>query len=82
MSDSFDTPSDVDAWYRRMLGAKSPSERVVMACGMLDVARAIVLASLPAECDERTRRVHLFTRMYGRDFDPETARRIVTRLEG
>ena len=75
-----DTAPDIEARYRRMMRAKSPSDRVVMACGMLDVARAAVLASLQGDHDERARRVHLFTRIYGRDFDPEAARRIVARL--
>jgi hypothetical protein len=80
MSEPLDTHPDVEARYRGMMRTKSPSERVVMACGMLDVARAAVLASLPAECDERAWRVHLFVRMYGRDFDAETSGRIVARL--
>jgi hypothetical protein len=80
MKAPLDTPPDIDVRYRRMMLAKSPSERVVMACGMLDVARATILAALPDHADDRSRRVLLFTRLYGRDFDPETARQIVARL--
>ena len=39
-----------------------------------------MLASLPADCDDVSRRVYLFTRTYGRDFDRTTARKIVARL--
>ena len=75
-----DTTPEVEARYREMLLARSPSDHVVMACGMLDAARAIMLASLPADCDDVSRRVYLFTRTYGRDFDRTTARKIVARL--
>jgi hypothetical protein len=63
-----------------MLRARSASDRVVMACEMFSVAQAMVLASLAGDCDRATRRVHLFTRIYGRDFDADTAGRIVAHL--
>ena len=78
---SLDTSPDIEARYRRMILARSPSERIVMACGMLDVARATILAALPDGADERSRRVLLFERMYSRDFDPQTAREVVSRLQ-
>lgn len=81
MTQSFDTAPDVDARYRRMMFEKTPSQRVVMACGLLDIARATILAAAPCGSDERARRVHLFRRLYGRDFDEDTIRRIVARLE-
>ena len=81
MKAPLDTGTDIQVRYRRMMLAKSPSERVVMVCGMLDVARATILSALPDEADERSRRVLLFQRMYGRDFDPATTRQIVARLQ-
>ena len=78
---SLDTPPEVAERYRAMLLACSPSERIVMACGLFDTARAAVLASLPEGADEATRRAHLFVRTYGRDFDPALAARIVATLE-
>lgn len=81
MTPSFDTAPEADARYRRMMFEKTPSQRVMMACGLLDIARATILATAPRGSDERARRVHLFTRLYGRDFDAETFRRIVARLE-
>jgi hypothetical protein len=80
MKAPFDTAPDIEARYRRMMLAKSPSERVVMACGMLDVARATILAALPDDADEASRPVLLFKRLYGKDFDSATARRILVRL--
>jgi len=76
-----DTAPEVAERYRAMLLALSQSERIVMACGLFDTARATVLASLPQGADEATRRVHLFLRTYGRDFDPELATRIVASLK-
>ena len=75
-----DTAPEAAARYREMLLARSPSDRIVMACGLFDTARATVLASLGNESDVVTRRVHLFTRTYGRDFDAATVRRIIDRL--
>jgi len=75
-----DTTPDVEARYREMLRARTPSDRVVMALGMLDLARATVLASCPPGADEGERRAHLFTRLYAADFDAETAARIADRL--
>lgn len=78
--DSVDTSPDVASRYRAMLLARSPSDRVVMACGMFDTARALVLASLPAPATQADRRIHLFVRTYGAEFDRETAARVVDRL--
>lgn len=69
------------ARYEQMLLARSPSERVMMAMKAFDFARALALASLPEGADESTRRVHLFKRIYALDFDPDTAFRILKRLE-
>ena len=76
-----DTAPEVAERYRAMLLACSPSERIVMACGLFDTARAAVLASLPDGADEATRRAHLFVRTYGRDFDPELSARILATLK-
>ena len=78
--DSADTRLEVATRYRDMLLARTASDRVVMACEMFDLARATVLASLPADADDAARRVHLFVRIYEKDFDPDTAALIITRL--
>ena len=80
MSRPLDSAPDIDARYREMMHARSASERVVMACAMFDVARAAILSSLPDGSDDGTRRVQLFRRLYGRDFDGETAARIAEHI--
>jgi len=42
-----DTPPGIAAMVRQMLLARSPAERLEMGSRMFDVARTIVLASLP-----------------------------------
>ena len=68
-----DTDPDVARRYREMLLALTPGERIEMACRMFDSARAIVLATIP---DSAERRVELFRRFYGADFDAESRTRI------
>ena len=75
-----DTTPEIAARYHEMILARSMSDRVVMACGLFDLARATVLVSLADGCDDITRRVYLFTRTYGRDFDAATASQIIARL--
>jgi hypothetical protein len=43
-----DTSEDVELIFRKMLMRKSGSERVAIASGMFDSARAMMLASFPA----------------------------------
>jgi len=62
-----DTSPEAAERYRSMLLARSPSERVIMAAQMFDAARAIVLASLPANLSPDERRRHLFARLYADD---------------
>jgi hypothetical protein len=70
-----DTPPEVRKRFREMMLARSPIERMRMGSEMLDSARAMVLASLPAGMPEGERRAALFLRFYSRDFDePERAR--------
>jgi hypothetical protein len=64
-----------------MLLDRTPSERVVMALGMFDTARAVMASSFPEGLDERARRVELLVRTYGRDLDQDTIDRIIARLQ-
>ena len=75
-----DTPLEVERLYRELLMQRSGQERMMMASRMFDAARAMVLASLPPDLTEAERRVALFLRIYGDDFDPETRERICNRL--
>ena len=76
-----DTPSAVAARYRELLMARSGSERLRMACDMFDSARRMVLAGLPGDPANATeRRVALFLRLYGADFDAPARERIIARI--
>ena len=78
-----DTPPDVDALYRRRLMALTPGERIRMASGMFDTARALIRGRLLAEqpdLDEVELRVRLFEQVYGRDYLPDDRERIVEAL--
>ncbi|HMN47068.1 MAG TPA: hypothetical protein PKE27_20995 [Povalibacter sp.] len=50
----------VDERYRRM----TPDERIRIAASMYDMARAIVLSSLPPELSRRERRLAFARRFY------------------
>ena len=67
-----DTPPEVMQRYRAMLLARSPADRLKMACSMSATARALVRASVLAQ-DPHTSpaalRRALFLRFYGHEFD-------------
>lgn len=67
-----DTPPEIAAMVRRRLMARSGAERFIMGSRMFDAARAMVLASLPANLSEAERRARLFQRLYGQPFPHET----------
>ena len=60
-----DTSPEVAELVRQKLMARSGSERFVMGTRMFDAARAVVLASLPAELSPDDLRRQLFLRIYG-----------------
>jgi len=60
-----DTPPEIAAMVRRRLMARSGAERFIMGARMFDAARAMVLASLPADLSEAKRKARLFQRLYG-----------------
>lgn len=82
MSATNDTPPAVRKRFREMMLARSPIERMRMCSDMFDSARAIVLASLPADMPEGERRAALFLRFYSRDFDEKEQARILEALRG
>jgi len=80
-----DTPAHVEQLYRDMLMSRSGAERLRMACGMFETAKALIRASLEAPAglaDSADMRVRLFYRIYGGDFDARTAARIAAHLRG
>jgi len=60
--------------------ARSGAERLRMACDMFDTARRMTMAGLPDHGGEGQRRVALFLRLYGSDFDEPTRERIIARI--
>ncbi len=62
-----DTSSAIAAMVRQMLLARSGSERVAMGSQMFEVARKMVLASLPPGLSELEIRRRLCERLYGNE---------------
>ena len=62
-----DTSSAIAAMVRQMLLARSGSERVAMGSQMFEVARKMVLASLPPGLSELDIRLRLCERLYGNE---------------
>jgi hypothetical protein len=66
-----DTPRDIAELVRSKLLARSGAERVLMGSRMFDVARAMVLASLPSGLSEIEIKARLCERLYGKEVDVE-----------
>ena len=62
-----DTPPEVAKIYREMLMARSPGERFMMASGMFDGAREIVLSTMPPGLSPVDQKRFLFRRTYGEE---------------
>ena len=76
-----DTAPAVADRYRELLMTRSGSERLRMACEMFDSARRMVVAGLPGDpANAAERRVALFLRLYGTDFDAAARERVVARI--
>ena len=75
-----DTPPHIAARVREMTMARSGAERMRMGAEMFETARQMVLASFPDDLSPADRRVRLFLRFYGNDFDDEKRRAIAEHL--
>ena len=76
-----DTPSDVRAQFLALLMARPEGERALMAFGMFDFARAVVVADIRQRhpgIGDADLRVKIFERTYGSDFN-ERDREIIAR---
>jgi hypothetical protein len=71
-----DTPAGVADLYRTLLMQRSGSDRLIMGCGMFDTSRALIRARAGIQTGTDMK-IYLFKRTYGRDFDNETAERII-----
>ena len=63
-----DTSPEVNAMLFRLMMERTPAERFMMGMDMLTTARAIVMASLPPDLDEKARRVAFYERFYGEPY--------------
>lgn len=75
-----DTSSRADALMRDLIAARTPAQRVEMACGMFETARELARAGIILQYGaegEAHMRKYLFLRFYGQDFDEEKRRRIL-----
>jgi hypothetical protein len=78
-----DTPPDVARRVRDLSQRRSPGERVLMACSMFDMAKALAEAGIRATSpgiSEIDVRIRLFDRFYGRDFGPADRTAILDRI--
>jgi hypothetical protein len=60
-----DTPPEIAELVRQKLMARSGEERFLMGVQMFDAARAMMLASLPADLPPEELKRRLFQRIYG-----------------
>jgi hypothetical protein len=60
-----DTSPEIAELIRQKLMAKSGEERFLMGVRSFDAARAVVLASLPADLPPEELKRQLFQRLYG-----------------
>jgi hypothetical protein len=65
MNEMSDTPPEIAEMVRQRMMARSGSERFVMGARSFDAARAMVLASLPADLPPQELKRRLFERIYG-----------------
>ncbi len=64
-----DTAPEIAALARRWLLARPGVERLVMGCQMFEVARTLVLASLPPGLPDLEIKIRLCERVYGNEVD-------------
>jgi hypothetical protein len=65
MDEMNDTPPEIAEMVRQRMMTRSGAERFVMGARMFDAARAMVLASLPANLPPQELKRRLFERIYG-----------------
>lgn len=76
-----DTSEEMRTLYRSMLMQRSGEERMVMGSRMFDVARTMIIASLPPGLTPGEVRIALLERLYGNDFSPEVLQKISNALD-
>jgi len=64
-----DTTPEIEKKVHEMMMARSGAERLIMGSAMFDLARKIVLASLPKDLSEEELKRRLFERIYGQPLE-------------
>jgi hypothetical protein len=64
-----DTTLEIEEKVREMMMARTGAERLIMGSAMFDLARKIVLASLPKDLSEEELKRRLFERIYGQPLE-------------
>ena len=77
-----DTCPSVEKLYRQKLMERSPAERFIMGARMFEMARTMVLASLPENLSPAERNFNVFLRFYGHELDQTTKNQVKKRLVG
>ena len=78
-----DTNPKIAKKFHDMMIAKTPAERLMMACDMFDFSREIVEGSIREENPNISRsdmRRQLFLRFYGHEFDESSKEKILSFL--
>ena len=64
-----DTTPEIEKKVHQMMMARSGAERLIMGSAMFDLARQIVLASLPKDLSDEELKRRLFERIYGQPLE-------------
>ncbi len=64
-----DTTPEIEKKVHEMVMARSGAERLIMGSAMFDLARKIVLASLPKDLSDEELKRRLFERIYGQPLE-------------
>jgi hypothetical protein len=64
-----DTSPEIEQLVHQRMMARSGSERFVMGASMFDVARKMIIASLPSNLSPEELRARLFERIYGQKLE-------------
>jgi hypothetical protein len=64
-----DTTPEIEKKVHEMMMARSGAERLIMGSAMFDLARKIVLASLPKDLSDEELKRRLFERIYGQPLE-------------
>lgn len=64
-----DTTPEIAEKVHEMMMARTGAERLIMGSAMFDLARKIILASLPRDLSEEELKRRLFERIYGQPLE-------------